>query len=159
MKKRITQPFFEISSRNLLQRLTCRMSWTFFLRLLKKSLKFSEIFSKTFFWKKCHIFSFLQMFKIRDSSFVAPSMLRHIMPKNWSWLKNCARDNDSRRTLFCIKIDRTWRHSDVISGRPMIGTKSCFVRMCKIDVPEGTESLVPISLFVWKILRKNERGF
>ena len=32
------------------------------------------------------------------------------------------------------------------------------VRIYKIDVPEGTESLVPISLFVWKILRKNERG-
>ena len=32
------------------------------------------------------------------------------------------------------------------------------VRMCKIDEPEGTESLVPISLFVWKILRKNDRG-
>ena len=38
----------------------------------------------------------------------------------------------------------------------MIGT-IFFVRMCKIDVPEGTESLVPLSLFVWKIFRKNER--
>ena len=29
--------------------------------------------------------------------------------------------------------------------------------MCKTDVPEGIEGLMPISLFVWKILRKNER--
>ena len=40
----------------------------------------------------------------------------------------------------------------------MKGKNFCLVRMYKIDVPEGTESLVPISLFVWKILRKNERG-
>ena len=30
--------------------------------------------------------------------------------------------------------------------------------MFKLDVPEGLESLVPISLFVWKKLGKNERG-
>ena len=40
----------------------------------------------------------------------------------------------------------------------MVGTEFCLVRMCTIDVPEGTESLGPISLFVWKILRRNERG-
>ena len=97
-----------------------------FLRFFEKLKKWKYFQQHFFANKNCHTFSFLQVLKIEDSSFVAPSILRLTMPKNCPSLKNCARDNDSRRTLFCIKIDRTWRHSDVIFGRPTIGTKLLF---------------------------------
>ena len=51
-----------------------------FLRFFNS--KFSEILKKTFFRQTlCHLFSFLKILKIRDSRFVAPLILRHIMQK------------------------------------------------------------------------------
>ena len=43
-----------------------------------------------------------------------------------SSLKNCVRDNDFRWILFCNKINETWRHSDVIYCRSIIGASYSF---------------------------------
>ena len=159
MKKQITQPFSEISSWKLLQGLTLRMSWTCFLRLLKKNSKSSEIFPKKL-WRQifCHIFFFL-ILKIQDSSFVAPLILRHIMPKIGTSSNTVSETTFSQNlTLHQNRSNMTslWRHFRPTCDRYDI---LFLVRMmCKIDAPESTESLVPISLFVWKISRKNERG-
>ena len=54
----------------------------------------------------------------------------------------------SRRTisLDCIRTDRTWHHSDVISGQPMLGTKFFFAHRMSIDVLKCAESYVLIDL-------------
>ena len=39
---------------------------------------------KTFFPFVCHKFSFLKILKLRDSSFVSSSILRYLIPNNWS---------------------------------------------------------------------------
>ena len=77
--------------------------------------------------------SFFKFLKTRDNSSVCLSILRLFIRRNWLNLKHLAHGAQSlscRRTilvtywlLFCFKIARTWRHSDVIYDQPMVGTK------------------------------------
>ena len=50
----------------------------FFLIKIFRNI-FTNVFDKNFL-----IFSFVKIKKKRDSSFVAPSILRHVLPKKWS---------------------------------------------------------------------------
>ena len=79
-----------------------------FLRFFeeKKNSKFSEIFSKKKFWTK--LLSYIFIFEnFENPKKKICSSINSASPhaKKWSQLKKCARDNDSPRTLFCIKID------------------------------------------------------
>ena len=60
--------------------------WGYFGRVFcvffEKLKIFGNIFKKIFRKNFCDVFSFLKILKIRDSSFVAPSILRPLMPKN-----------------------------------------------------------------------------
>ena len=75
-------------------------------------------------------FKFVEQFifkiwKTRDSSSEVPRILHHSRQINWLKLKNWVQESDSCRPLFCIKIARTWRHSDVICCQPILGTIFC----------------------------------
>ena len=72
------------------------------------------------------------------------------------WLKqHCVQQSDSCTPLFCIKMARTCRHSDVLYGQPMVGTKLlfahrvwncwpdfvliCFIRVADIKKRDGSQ--------------------
>ena len=58
---------------------------------------------------------------------------------------------------FLVENGGTWRHYEVIFGRP-IRTFKKMVSMCKIDVRGGTESLVMIAATLQEISREEDRG-
>ena len=82
-----------------------------------------------FCWKFVkYFFPFFQILKIRDSSSVVLSTLCHFLERNWLKIKNYIWESDSCGPLFCIKIARTWRLSDVISDQPILSMKMLFAR-------------------------------
>ena len=83
------------------------MSWTYFLRFMKTP-NFQKYFQKTLFRQKCcHIILFFKFLKIRDSSFVAPSILRLIMPKIGPSLKTVPGTTILAEPYFASKHDVT----------------------------------------------------
>ena len=100
-----------------------------FSAFFEKKTNLLEIFSKTFFFDNIFgtYFHFWKFLSPRSQFCSSINSASHHAKKLVLAKKNCAQDNDFRRTLFYIRIDRTWRHS-VIFGRLMIGTK--FFRMC-----------------------------
>ena len=59
----------------------CRVDTVYALSIVQciKHVIFREV--KNFSIKFCPIFSFLKILKIRDNSFIAPLILRYLMPK------------------------------------------------------------------------------
>ena len=84
------------------------------------------------------ILSFFKFPEIWDSSSVALLILRYSVQRMWLKLKNWVQEINSFRPLFCIKIHRTKRHSEVIFGQSMVSTKFYLHIRCKIMVSKGT---------------------
>ena len=121
--------------------------------LWSKQAKFLEFLgNRGFHWR--------YFFKLKKSQY-PKSMNRliatfslHLLVKNqltlsvklysWPWF---------RITLFLIEIGKPWRHSDVIYGRPIKNSATCFVRMCDINQESRMQSSVAISDTVLDIER------
>ena len=118
-KYRISLTFFDISIWNLQ---TGWSSWVLSHIFFFKPICFFFCFLNRFSKLICQIVFtfFLVIFKIQESSSVGNRVLRHCMQGHWLRLKNWIQESVSRRPLLCIKIDRAWRHSDVISWKPMV---------------------------------------
>ena len=83
----------------------------------QKYIFFFENSANSFF-----VFFSFKNWKIRDGSSVDLSILRHFLQINWLLLKHWVQESNYCRPIFCIEIARTWRHSDAISGQPIVGT-------------------------------------
>ena len=72
------------------------------------------------------IYKIFQNFKILDSSLITMFNLHVLLKTNRFFLENCTRDHDSRAPLFFTEIEETWRHSNVIYGRPIRALENFF---------------------------------
>ena len=66
------------------------------------------------------------MWKIRDTSLMAPFILNLLLKTIRFYLFSRLRGNVSREPLFLLKTGKTWRHSDVICGRSIGGVEFFF---------------------------------
>ena len=72
-------------------------------------------------------------------------------------LKSCIQERIPLGKLFYNNIGPTWRHYNIISGKPMIPSKFAFAHRAYNDAGKDTGGFVLISLFVWMALRENLR--
>ena len=72
------------------------------------------------------IFKILKNSKFRDSSLIARIILSRLAKTDRLYLQTCMCYGVSRKPLFLAWIDKTWRHSDVISSHPIILTMFSF---------------------------------
>ena len=116
---------------------------------------------KIYFFKfvKCFFFPFLtQISKTQDSSSVGLSIIRQLMQINWLKLKNWIQESDSCTPLFCIKIARTWRHSDIICGS-LWKIRIFYLHLgCTIDGPKDAASFALKAPLTGHISRKSRKG-
>ena len=106
---------------------------TFFQTEIGQKLKFLELksdknwkISQKFLVVYFYNFQNFEKFKISRCSLIARIILSRLAKTDRLYLQTCMCHGVSRKPLFLAWIDKTWRHSDVISSHPIILTMFSF---------------------------------